>query len=182
MFFVFIALICMMLHSYRTHIILYTVFNVDCGAECLMYIVYYLLFQFCSLTGYNRKNLHLLSSSAPFSVKAQLPYKACFNVKQAAFKLSTISLSPHSAFLTSLSLFFSLPHSFFLSFLSFFILTSCFHLSFPPSFSSIPVFLPLLAPSQSATLLSDVAVNCISLTQAEFGMRGHLFIGSADCW
>lgn len=142
MFFVFFALICMMLRSYRTHIILYTVFNVDCGAQCLMYIVY-----ISSL---------LFSSSAPFSVKAQLPYKGCFNVKQAAFKLPTISLSSHSAFLTPPSFFFSLP-PFVSIFFFHFRLSSSSHLVFtcrlfPPSFSSVAVFLPLLAPSQSGAV------------------------------
>lgn len=125
--------LCCHLHnatSYRTHIILYTVFNVACGAECLMYMVYYLLFQFSSLTGYNRKNLHLLSSSAPFSVRAQLPYKACFNVK-----LSTLSLSPHSAFLMSLSLYFSLPP--FVAIFSFIFVFFSFHILFSLVFSSL---------------------------------------------
>ncbi len=181
---------------------LYAVVNLDCwidgGADCELHRLHYSLCQFFLLMGCNRGTLHLFSSSSCCPSLSRLSlYNACALMSEKLFKTSCLFLCtcPHFFCLLYLSNFLDIP-LLFLIFLPLPSLLSKFSLIIPCFIFflciclSLSLSLPLShpwcldclcnsasspSPSHSGTQLSDMAVNRITPTQSEFGIREHLF-------
>lgn len=155
--------------------------------------MYYSLCQFFSLTGSNRGTLHLFSSFPSVSRLSFLK-SLFFNARQAALNCLShfswpcafLDIPPFSSLPPLFSVLFlrHCPPSSVLSSHLFSFLFVCLYFSLSPlscpsrlSHSASPP-----STSHSGTRLSNMAVNCIALTQSEFSVRGHLFQAIVGCW